>query len=77
MNEYLIRVNETYEPLAMFPAPDMVGASQVMQKTFPQRFSGQEIHCLNITTWTTEQKTAALVEIISNCPTAQLSHFPN
>lgn len=73
MNEYLIRDSESYEPLAMFPAPDSIGAALIMRKIFGNR----EVHLLNINEWNNNQKTGALIEIISNCPTAQLLHFPS
>jgi len=73
MPQYLIRDNESYEPLAMFPAPDSVAASLIMRKNF----AGKQVHCLNIDHWTNKQKEVALVEIVSNCPTAQLQHFPS
>jgi hypothetical protein len=68
VNQYLVRDNETYEPLAMFPAPDGISAALIMRKYFGNR----EVHVLNINSWTFEQKAEALIEIISNCPT----HLP-
>ena len=73
MNQYLVRDNETYEPLAMFPAPDGISAGVLMRKLF----ANKPVHVINMITWSQKQKEAALIEIISNCPTAQLLHFPS
>jgi len=73
MDMYCVRDNETYEPRAMFPAPDSLAAALIMRRDFPN----QPVHIVNCSRWTQKQKAEAIVEIVSNCVTTQLAQLPN
>jgi hypothetical protein len=73
MDMYCVRDNETYEPRAMFPAPDSLSAAQIMRRDFPN----QPVHVVNCTSWSHKTKAEAIVEIVANCVTTQLNRLPN
>jgi hypothetical protein len=64
MLTYLVRDEETLEPLDIFPAKTELDAGVILRKNFPVR----PVEMVNISNWNPRQKAEALIEIISNCP---------
>ena len=73
MTFYVIRDNETYEPLVMFPAPDSLSASVIMRRDYTNR----EVHCLSTKNWPQDRRNRVLIEIIANCAATQLAKLPD
>jgi len=70
MDTYLVRTNDDYSPLAMFPAPDSLGAALIMRKNF----TNKPVHLVNISHLSHEKKQELLLKVLHNCPVANLIH---
>ena len=75
MTLYVVRCNETYEPLEMFPAPDTLAAGLLLRKKYPT--NGRQVHLISTAAWPQERKERILLEILQNCVTTQLAKLPD
>ena len=72
MKTYCVRDNATYEPLNLFPAPDMFAAAEIMRRDFPNKL----VHCVSVDKYARPAIVAMLLEIVSNSATEAITNLP-